>query len=217
MVPLVEWIVANQRPLLVGLIVLGGWFVYRLVTAQTRLEAAIFGIERRQYQRARNVALLALLSAVSLAYFVYMADRSILPQMTAPTPTLAVTVPIIPTSTPILAERVVVDSSGCANPQATLTAPQTGDRITGSYEVQGTADIENFGFYQIEISGARTHGAWIPVDADNRPIRAGALGRFDASAYESGEYALRLVVFDNMGNFPRPCVIAVTLLNPNTP
>jgi hypothetical protein len=107
---------------------------------------------------------------------------------------------------------IVVDSSGCENPDATLTAPKAGDRIAGAFEVVGTANITNLAFYKIEISGVGTGGQWLSLDVGTEPKVNEVLGSFDASAREPGEYAFRLVVLDNAGHFPPPCVIPITLV-----
>jgi hypothetical protein len=123
--------------------------------------------------------------------------------------------PLPPTSTPIPASGgpLVVDSSGCDNPNATLTEPKSGERIvSGAYEIKGTAVVPALAFYTLEINGAPTQGAWLPVAVGNTVVRDGILGRFDTSAYAPGDYVLRLTVKDTVGNFPRPCEVLITIV-----
>ena len=66
----------------------------------------------------------------------------ILPQATA----AAGDVPtVMPSPTPIRPEAtnvpLIIDSSGCLNPQTTLTDPGPNQQIAGSFEVRGTANI----------------------------------------------------------------------------
>ena len=49
-----------------------------------------------------------------------------------------------------------------------------------------------------------------------RAVVEGLLGRFDATAREPGEYAFRLVVLDNAGNFPPPCLVPITIVGAAT-
>jgi hypothetical protein len=44
------------------------------------------------------------------------------------------------------------------------------------------------------------------------PIQQGDLGTWDTRLVVPGEYALRLVVTDTVGNAPQPCVILVRVL-----
>jgi hypothetical protein len=111
----------------------------------------------------------------------------------------------------------VVDSSGCENPDATLTAPASGERIAAAFEVHGTANIANFAFYKFEISGIGTGGAWLSLGVGTDPVVDGKLGSFDASAREPGNYAFRLVVVDSAGNFPPPCIVTVTIVQTTSP
>src|SRR5207247_6293046 len=93
----------------------------------------------------------------------------------------------------------------------TLTAPKSGAHIAGAYEVHGTANIPNLAFYKFEISGAGTNGEWLSLGVGTKAVVDGALGNFDATAREGGEYAFRLVVLDSDGHFPPPCVVTVTI------
>lgn len=214
---LIAWLTENRWYLLAGLGLLGLFYGYQFIKHYQQWAETTFGLERQVWGRRRNWALLSLLMVGLLVYGLLTFETSLLPLLARPTPTARPSPQPSPSPSPVLTELVIVDSSGCANPSVTITDPKTGDRITGAYEVRGTADIPNFGFYQLEISGARTNGRWIPVDADSTPGRDIVLGRLDASAYESGDYAFRLVVFDNAGNSPPPCAIAITLLNPRAP
>jgi len=217
MIEALQFIVRYQLYILAGLGVLVVVYVYLLAKARSRLERTPFGLERETALRRQNGALAMLTITVALAVLVYLTDRVILPVVSGPpvTPTPLATPTITPS--PVAADNVVVDSSGCDNPAVTLTAPANGERIAGSYEVLGTANIGNFAFYKIEISGAGTSGEWLSLAVGTTPVQEGVLGRFDANARESGAYAFRLVVLDNAGNSPPPCVVAVSLVSASNP
>lgn len=217
MIAFLKLLVNYQTPLLIALGGLLAFYLYRLVRSHQAWDSTTFGLERQLHGRRRNWALLMILLLGGIVYGLLSLSSTVLPIMTAPTVPPRLTAQVSPTPSPIVSNSVSVDSAGCENPEATLTAPKSGDRITGAYEVEGTANIINFGFYQLEISGANTRGKWIPVDAGNEPVVAGKLGSFDAGAYESGDYAFRLTVFDNTGQSPPPCLIVITLVNPRAP
>jgi hypothetical protein len=143
---------------------------------------------------------------------VYLMNVVVLPQVDRFQPTATALLEPTATASPVAAsQNIVVDSSGCENPNATLTAPKKGQRIAGAYEVRGTANIPNLAFYKFEISGVGTNGEWLSLGVGTNPIVEGALGTFDATAREPGNYAFRLVVLDSSGNFPPPCVVTVTI------
>jgi hypothetical protein len=193
-------------------------YLFALARARDRLSRTPFGLEREAALRRQNGALGGLTVLVLIAVSIYVMSELVLPEVLAPIPTPQATA--VPSATPspvAVREGVVVDSSGCENPNATLESPQPGERIVGSFEVRGTANIDNFAFYKFEISGAGTGGAWLSLGVGTEPRTAAELGRFDSSAREPGEYAFRLVVLDNAGNYPPPCVVPITILPLNVP
>jgi hypothetical protein len=194
-------------------------FFYFLAQARQRLSRTPFGLEKEGALQRQNRALFMLICLIALAMSLFVTNRYITPNVNL---SLATAAPgslatAAPSPSPILprgaAEPLVVDSSGCSNPNATLTDPKSGARIAGSYEVRGTANIDNFAFYKFEISSAATNGAWVSLYVGNTPVVNGTLGSFDASAYQPGDYAFRLVVKDSAGDFPPPCVVTVMLVN----
>ena len=192
-------------------------YVWSFARARQYLSRTPFGLEREVAQRRQIRALTMLSLLVTLAVSMVVMDRVVVPDLTRRREASVPATQPAPSPSPMLFESgnqpLVVDSSGCDNPNATLTTPQSHERIAGAFEVRGTANIENFAFYKFEIGGRDTGGAWIPLGVGSEPVVENVLGRFDASAHETGEYAFRLVVVDNAGNFPPPCVIAVTIVN----
>jgi hypothetical protein len=178
-----------------------------------RLGRTPFGLERALARRSLNNALAGLLVSVSVGASLYLANHYVAPAWFAePTelpPELRPTA--APTATPILsAGPLTVDSSGCDPNRAMLKQPAGGERLTGEVEVLGTANVPNLAFYRIEISGVTTNGAWVTLDVGSEPKVNGQLGDFNVNSYPAGEYALRLVVTDNLGQAYPPCTIAVT-------
>lgn len=214
MIAAAEFVVRYQNQILMGLGVIGLIFLFRLVTARSYLTTTPYGLEREVALRRQNAALAILSLLVIVALIVYLMQSVIMPELVGPPATVTPTPQPTPTASPVATGgNIVVDSSGCDNPLATLTAPKTGDRIAGSFEVAGTANIPNMAFYKFEISGAGTGGEWLSLGVGPTPVVDGVLGRFDAGARETGEYAFRLVVVDNAGEGPPPCVVVVTLIS----
>lgn len=192
-----------------GMYVVVGW------RARVRWHKTPYGLEKEAAWLRLKAALAALLMLAALVIFVYVNDQVIVPNVNLRNATPLPTLPP-PTATPVRGRPVMVDSSGCGNPNATLLAPQTGEALAGAYVVQGTARAEAFAFYTLEISGENTGGEWVPVVVGSVPVTEGELGNFDTSGYLPGEYALRLVVRDTTDHYPPPCVIVITIL-PSSP
>ena len=79
--------------------------------------------------------------------------------------------------------------------------------------LQGTASIPNFGFFKYEFSPAGLN-VWSTILANRKPVVDGNLGGWDTSAILTGDYQLRLVVTDNLGNELPACVIPVRIKAP---
>ena len=214
MTELLPLLLQYQNRLFIGMGVLAVLGLAVLVQARRYLDRTPFGLEREHALRRQNAALGLLTVLVLLSMGIYLTDQFVLPNYLVPRASPTPTAQPTPTPSPIAVQTgIVVDSSGCANPDATITAPVAGERIAGSFEVLGTANTPNFAFYKFEISGAGTSGEWLSLDVGTDPVVDGRLGSFDAGAREPGEYAFRLVVLDNAGNFPPPCVLPITILS----
>jgi hypothetical protein len=217
MIDLVLQLVPYQDYIFIGMGAVAALALLVLARARGYLSRTPFGLEREHALRRQNGAIGLLTVLVLLAMGIYLADQFVLPTYLVPqvaaTPTPQPTI----TPSPIAVQSgIVVDSSGCENPNATVTAPKPGERIGGAFEVLGTANTDNLAFYKVEISGVGTGGEWLSLDVGTTPVVEGVLGTFDANAREPGEYAFRLVVLDNAGNFPPPCVLPITIVGPAT-
>ncbi|HLF25829.1 MAG TPA: hypothetical protein VJG32_05795 [Anaerolineae bacterium] len=107
--------------------------------------------------------------------------------------------------------------AACPDPNVQITAPHDGDAFSGPFQIFGTANIPNFGFYKFVLNGPwtqyqdRTAG-----DVVRAPVSDSYLGTFDPAALLAapGAYRFSLVVVDNVGNEAPHCSIAVQFLPP---
>ena len=89
--------------------------------------------------------------------------------------------------------------NGCDFPQAQITSPILGQRLSGDFTVFGTASANDFGFYTIEVR---------PDDSDVynlysesfAPRQNTELGTVDAEFFNDGLHWLRLTVVDSRSN-----------------
>jgi hypothetical protein len=121
-------------------------------------------------------------------------QRLFIPRPTQPPPT--------PTPSP-------TNEPGCEH----LTAPVQGTTLSGSVQVTGTADIEEFWYYKLEF---RYEGLdhWHYITGQHTPVENDVLGAWDTTILPDGDYYLRLVVVDLTGNYPPPCEILVHVDHP---
>jgi len=102
--------------------------------------------------------------------------------------------------------------SGCIADKIMITAPKSGDEVKAVVNLIGTADVPNFGFYKYEVAPIGTEN-WATVSAEREPKKDELLGTLNTLSLSNGDYFLRLVITDNVGNSLEPCVIAVRVLN----
>jgi hypothetical protein len=213
-----QLITQYQLQIFIAIGLLVALYIGLYLRAHERLSRTPFGLEREVLVGRQNSSMIMLTLLVILAVLIYVNNVIVVPQVIsgqpAPTPLIEPTV----TPSPVAASNnIVVDSSGCKNPDATLTAPKGGEHIAGAYEVHGTANIPDLAFYKFEISGAGTDGQWLSLGVGTKPVVAGTLGSFDATAREPGNYAFRLVVLDSSGNSPPPCVVTISIIGTSQP
>jgi len=218
----------SLAPAIFALLALGLIFGLRqIMRARKEERDAVFGLEREiaQHHMRQASATLSLVTLLALAEFalgVFVAPNiPYLTQLATPTmnplltptgtfplefmETLGVVTPGRPT--------VNIQATGCIPGQIDITTPKPGDTLKGSIELDGTANIPNFGFYKYEFAPAGSD-TWATILADNKVVQDGKLGKWDTSAITPGDYQLRLVVSDNAGNNLPACVVPVHILAP---
>jgi hypothetical protein len=208
--------------------ILALWQIRKFSLAWEELRGAFFGMEREAAQSRVNAAatMVVILIIMAVAEFTVVTfvaptvpganplSTSTLDLLATPTTTLPA-----PTQNPNETQGITPTPSelpaaeGCVAGKVNLTSPLNGDRINGSITVRGSADITNFGFYTLQI--ARPGDVvWLPIQVGQQAVKNDALGTWDTSTLTPGEYMLKLVVTDNVGNVLTPCAIQVTVEPP---
>jgi hypothetical protein len=219
------FIEAHQSIIYLVLVLLAVIYAWLLLQAYQGLRGAIFGLERERAisKLTRSGAMLALIISGILATFVIttFASPAIPPSLR---PTALPTVSLLATSepegalegggglaaTPLTVD--MIDGSGCQNPDATISSPESGEAVRGEVEILGTANIIGFAFYKLEYHDLKAGSDWLAISASNAPVCENCdeeqfLGAWDTSLVTPGQYAVQLVVTDTLGNAPLPCQI----------
>ncbi len=206
--------------LVVGLIIA----LWRMGRVRAERHSAVFGLEREIANRHMSevVSALALIGFLALAEFVLVIflvpNIPALSQLATPTINPLLT----PTSTFPLEFRETLGSAqpattstaqatGCIPGQIDITSPKPGDQISGSVDLQGTANVPDFGFYKYEFAPVGSDN-WATIVARTTVVQDGDLGNWDTSEIATGDYQLRLVVTDNQGNALPACVIPLRII-----
>ena len=103
--------------------------------------------------------------------------------------------------------------TGCVKDKIMITSPKSGDPLSAVVSITGTANIPNFGFYKYEVAPVGNTQNWATIAAAREPVIDGELGKWNTLSLSNGDYFLRLVITDNVGNALDPCIISVRVLN----
>jgi len=186
---------------------------------------AVFGLEREFAMRRMSQSLAVFLLIILLFFGQIVIASFVAPAIPASSLMSTPTVDLLSTPDgtesspsgeavgtplPITGDEI---TSGCIPGKIMFTFPEPGEQVSGIVALTGTVNVENFGFYKYEISRANT-GIWSTISARTEVITDGELGTWDASAVTTGDYQLRIVVVDNVGQELPPCVIAVRVVPP---
>lgn len=213
---------ANYEPLIYIALAIGALFAFRRMWNSWReWRDSVYGLEREFALRRLGQATALGILILGLVFAEFFIATFVAPTLPASdilaTPTLdllvtpAGTVP--PGATALATAQTVPNGmSGCVPEQIMITAPKPGDVVRGIVEITGTANVPNFAFYKYEIAPMGTQN-WSPISAARSPVTNASLGEWSTTSLTNGDYFLRLVITDNLGQELEPCVLAVRVLN----
>jgi len=124
------------------------------------------------------------------------------------------TPPARPSATPevVITNTPGVRPAACPDPNIRILSPGMNQVVTGNFPIRGTANLDNFEYYKIEIGQGRDPAQWTVVgQLHYSPVSGGVLETLNSGAYPPGTYTLRLVVVDRTGNYPAPCLVTITV------
>lgn len=215
---------ATYEALIYIFFVLAGIFLGRWLWRTWKAwRGAIYGLEREVSQRRFARALAANVIWLALLLGEFAIASFVVPSMPAsifiPTPTVDLLT--TPTGTISAELAATLDarptpqaedfSEGCVPDHRIIDSPVPGENLSGIVDLVGTVDVEDFGFYKFEIAPAGSEN-WAPIYAGREIIHNDVLGRIDTSSLTPGDYRLRLVVTNNVGEAMEPCEVLIRVV-----
>ena len=205
-------------------LVIGGIFLLRWLWRTWSIwRGAVFGLEReisrRRFARAIGANVLWLVLFIGTVVITSFVIPSMPPSSLIATPTVDLLVTPTGTISADMAATIAARplpqaedySDGCVPGKIIIDSPLPGQSLSGIVELEGTVNAEKFGFYKLEVAPVNTE-KWATVYAGRETVRDAALGRIDTNELIPGDYSLRLVVVDNVGETLPPCVIQVHVI-----
>ena len=222
----------NEYELIIYLVIglLAAWQLRKFIAAWDELRSAAFGLEEESAQIRLNSAAVVLVLLIISAIVVYGAVTFLGPAVPVanqlPTPTLDLLATPTITLQPAAGGEVVeeagtpgptseLNSSGCLPGEIMISSPEDGEAVRDVVQVEGTANIPDFGFYKFEVSRDDADN-WLTIQAGDTYKVEESLGFWDTTQLDPGIYNLRLVVFDNTGEQRDPCQVTVTVDPPSS-
>ncbi|MCU0479882.1 MAG: hypothetical protein MUE54_01565 [Anaerolineae bacterium] len=108
---------------------------------------------------------------------------------------------------------------GCNTPNAFLQIPANGMRVFQTIRVAGTAFVDDFSRYKLEISGPTTQNSFWVIDEGTIPVRVedtanNTLSQFNPDPYTPGTYQFQLTVFDTTNELKASCMVTIYISRP---
>jgi hypothetical protein len=119
------------------------------------------------------------------------------------------------TPTPVGTIEPAPDAIGCQDSRAELQIPANGMRVFQPIRVVGTAHIDDFSSYKLEINGPGTMNQYGVLYNGTSPLlEPGTLTQFNPAPYEPGTYVFRLAVFDSTATMRASCQVTIYISEP---
>ena len=145
----------------------------------------------------------------------FLPTPSATPEPPTATPTATVTRvrptrPVLqPTPTDTPKAPPTAPPAQCPSPGSQITSPGAGQVVKGVVQFVGTANVEGFEYYKLELGVGESPQEWAFLFSKQTAVVNGPLGSWDSGMVPPGTYTIRLVVVDHTGNYPPPCQVTV--------
>jgi hypothetical protein len=111
--------------------------------------------------------------------------------------------------TPTMLPTVQILEDNCIPGVIYISSPAQDDTISGEVTVEGSVNVDEFGFYKFEVARPQEE-LWLTIQAGRNLVQDGILiEKWDTTRLPPGEYVLQLSVIDIDGIAFPPCRISV--------
>jgi hypothetical protein len=105
--------------------------------------------------------------------------------------------------------RPAFGAEGCTNPGVQITSPSIGQTVSSAITVTGTATLDNFWYYRLEVR-PNTDQVYRFISRSENQVVNGPLGQLDTTIFGDGLHWIRMTVVDLTGGVNvAPCAIPV--------
>ncbi len=209
--------VGEYQGVLYFLLALAGVYsLRRLTIAWREWRQAYFGLEREVTQQRLAQAVVFLATVLMLTCVVFSISVFVLPGLPVASASGLNLAGLMETSPRENAAGTITPGGagpaagpeGCVPGRLEITAPRSGEEVSGTVTLIGTVDVPNFGFYKYEVSLLGSE-IWSTVAAWREPVRNGELGKLNTTFLTPGDYLLRVVALDTAAQEIGVCVISI--------
>jgi hypothetical protein len=200
-------------------------YLRKFIIGLREWQNSVFGLERELARRklissSTGVVLLMmfivgefLLATVVGPRMPALSVESAMKTDTLTTPTVTLSARDEDSTTVLSAATAIQESlvSECIADTIEITSPADGEEVSGTVELIGSVNVQNFGSYKYEYSATGTIN-WVTIAAGDQLKLNESLGFWYTSALPPGSYLLRLVPLDNTGENMTPCIIRVEVV-----
>jgi hypothetical protein len=188
-------------------------------------QSSVFGLERRLAQRKLISSSTGLILLFLLVLGEFLLVTVIEPQMPVqPQTPVAVINPLATPTAVLLPEEIRPESQTnndgieqedlvfeCVEDIVEITFPADGDVVSGTVEVIGSVNVDNFGSYKYEFSTTGNIN-WVTIAAGNQLKLDERIGYWYTSNLTPGTYLLQLIPLNNAGEELTPCIVTVEVV-----
>lgn len=217
---------ASYEALIYILLAIAALFALRwLLNSWTEWRQALYKLEREFSLRRMSQAFTITVLIFALFCTEFVVASFVLPGLPADVFQATATLDLLASPAATLSPEIMtqvaaapsaatpVSAEGCVPDQIMISSPEAAEEINGTVDLQGTVSIPNFGFYKYEVA-PQGSDTWVTISAGRTPRTNASLGLWDTTALTPGDYQLRVVVTDNVGQSLPPCVIPVRVTAP---
>lgn len=207
-------------------------YLRRVLQATAEWRGASFGLEKENARYRFSISMTVLLVFIVLAVVEFFLVSFMVPNMpqstnlatptldllATPTATLPAGTPAVPTPTGVSQTEVPVDQVGCIPGVIEWLYPIEGDKLQGTVVLKGIINVPAIGFYKYEYSPVGSE-AWVTIAASTATNTENGHenelgGAWNTAQLPTGDYRLRLVVYDNQNHAFPACMVNIHILSP---